>query len=279
VHLRASHIRPWRDSDNEARLDGENGLLLTPTIDHLFDRGFISFEDDGRLLISPVAHPQSWKAYVRRLAEEEGAEDPDDDDARRMDRRRDKRVSNKDWESKSDPEGRITKLKDGRTRLAYKAEHVIDLETEAIVSATIYPADLRDGSTIFESLSESQQNVARAGLDAFAEEAIADEGYHKAEALAECTEWGIRTYIPERRDHQTRRWTDKPKGWREAFHANRRRIRGRRGRALQRLRAERVERSFAHVCRSGNQRRTWLRVERTCRSAISSPPRRGTSDC
>jgi transposase len=202
---------------------------------------------------------ESWKAYVRRLAEEGGADDPDDEDARRMDRRRDKRVSNKDWESKSDPDGRITKLKDGRTRLAYKAEHVIDLETEAIVSATIYPADLRDGSTIFESLSESQENVARAGLDAFAEEAIADKGYHKAEALAECTEWGIRTYIPERRDHPIRRWTDKPKGWREAFHANRRRIRGRRGRALQRLRAERVERSFAHVCRSGNQRRTWLR--------------------
>jgi hypothetical protein len=58
-HLRASHIKPWRDSDNDERLDGENGLLLTPTIDHLFDRGFISFEDSGRLLISPVAHRPS----------------------------------------------------------------------------------------------------------------------------------------------------------------------------------------------------------------------------
>ena len=55
-HLRASHTKPWRDSSNEERLDGENGLLLTPSIDHLFDRGFISFEDDGSLLISPVAH-------------------------------------------------------------------------------------------------------------------------------------------------------------------------------------------------------------------------------
>ncbi|MCC6207417.1 MAG: HNH endonuclease [Gammaproteobacteria bacterium] len=58
-HLRASHIKPWRDSSNQERLDGENGLLLTPTIDHLFDRGFISFEDNGRLLISPVAHKPS----------------------------------------------------------------------------------------------------------------------------------------------------------------------------------------------------------------------------
>ncbi|SCZ62394.1 HNH endonuclease [Thiohalomonas denitrificans] len=60
-HLVASHCKPWRDSNNEERLDGENGLLLTPTVDHLFDRGFISFEDDGRMLVSPVAHRPSLK--------------------------------------------------------------------------------------------------------------------------------------------------------------------------------------------------------------------------
>ena len=59
AHLRASHCKPWRDSSNDERLDGENGLLLTPTIDHLFDRGFIGFEDNGNLLISPVAHLES----------------------------------------------------------------------------------------------------------------------------------------------------------------------------------------------------------------------------
>ncbi|HEB53441.1 MAG TPA: HNH endonuclease [bacterium] len=58
-HLRASHCKPWRDCDNEERLDGENGLMLTPSIDHLFDRGFISFEENGRLLVSPVAHRPS----------------------------------------------------------------------------------------------------------------------------------------------------------------------------------------------------------------------------
>ncbi|MEB2346231.1 MAG: HNH endonuclease [Deltaproteobacteria bacterium] len=58
-HLRASHCKPWRDSSNAERLDGENGLLLTPSIDHLFDRGFLSFRDDGRLLLSPVAHRPS----------------------------------------------------------------------------------------------------------------------------------------------------------------------------------------------------------------------------
>jgi hypothetical protein len=59
AHLVASHCKPWRDATNEERLDGENGLLLTPSIDHLFDRGFIGFEDGGRLIISPVAHKPS----------------------------------------------------------------------------------------------------------------------------------------------------------------------------------------------------------------------------
>jgi len=108
-------------------------------------------------------------------------------------------------------------------------------------------------------LSQSQENIARAEAAAFAQEVVADKGYHKAAALAECAEWGIRTYIPERRDRAKRRWTDKPGEWRQAFRANRRRVRARRSRALQRLRSERVERSFAHVCRSGKQRRTWLR--------------------
>ena len=60
-HLIASHCKPWRDSDNAERLDGENGLLLTPSIDHLFDRGFISFENDGELLVSRVAHEVSLR--------------------------------------------------------------------------------------------------------------------------------------------------------------------------------------------------------------------------
>ena len=68
-HLRASHCKPWRDSDNLERLDGENGLLLTPSIDHLFDRGFISFRGDGRLLVSPVAHGPSLRKMGIAVAE------------------------------------------------------------------------------------------------------------------------------------------------------------------------------------------------------------------
>lgn len=178
---------------------------------------------------------ESWSQYIRRLAEAEGIKNPTEEDARRVDRhRRGKRVSNQDWASTSDPDSRITKMKDGRTRLAHKAEHVIDLESEVIVAAQIYAGDAADGTTL-----------------------VASEGYHAAAALANCAGWGLRTYISERRERARRRWTDKPVTWELAFRANSRRVRGRRTRALQRLRSERVERSFAHTCGSG-QRRTWL---------------------
>jgi transposase len=202
---------------------------------------------------------EGWKQYIKRLAQEAGIENPSEEDARRLDRKRKKRVSNKDWESNSDPASRITKMKDGRTHLAYKAEHVIDLKSEVVVAATIYPADQSDGETLLQSVSQSQENVARAGSDAFAAEVVADKGYHKAQTLAECAAYDLRTYVPERTERRPRRWTDKPAAWRDAFHANRRRVRGERSRRLQRLRSERVERSFAHVCNTGGARRTWLR--------------------
>jgi transposase len=202
---------------------------------------------------------EGWKQYIKRLAQETGIRNPSEEDARRLDRKRKKRVSNKDWESKTDSNSRIAKMKDGRTHLAYKAEHVVDLKSEVVVAATIYPADRSDGETLLQSVSQAQENVARAGSVAFAEEVVADKGYHKAHSLAECAAYDLRTYIPERTERRPRRWTDKPAGWRDAFHANRRRVRGQRSRRLQRLRSERVERSFAHVCNTGGARRSWLR--------------------
>jgi transposase len=202
---------------------------------------------------------EGWKKYIKRLAEEAGIENPSEEDARRLDRKRKKRVSNKDWESPTDPESRIAKMKDGRTHLAYKAEHVVDLQSEVVVAATIYPADQSDGETLLQSVSQAQENVARAGSDAFATEIVADKGYHKAQTIAECVAYDLRTYIPERRQREARRWTDKPAGQRDAFHANRRRVQRDKSRRLQRLRSERTERSFAHVCNTGGARRTWLR--------------------
>ncbi len=201
---------------------------------------------------------ESWQQYIRRLAVDEGVVAPTEEDARRLDRRRKKRVSNAAWQSSSDPASRITKLKDGRTHLAYKAEHVIDVESEVILAPQIYPGDAGDAATLESSVRQAEAYVDQAAVPVVIEEVVADKGYHAAATLAACEAWGLRTYIPER-DCGRRRWHDKPVACELAFRANRRRVRGRRNRRLQRLRSERVERSFAHICGSGNQRRTWLR--------------------
>jgi hypothetical protein len=189
---------------------------------------------------------------------DEGIAAPTDEDARRLDRRRKKRVSNDDWQSPSDPESRITKLKDGRTHLAYKAEHVIDLASEVIVAAQIYPGDAGDAATLNASVQQAEAYGNQLSVPLVIEDVVGDKGYHAAATLAACAAVGLRTYIPER-ECGRRRWHDKPAAWELAVRDNRRRVRGARSRRLQRLRSERSERSFAHTCGSGNQRRTWLR--------------------
>jgi transposase len=201
-----------------------------------------------------------WKAYLRKLAAEAGIEDASEEDLRRFDRqRKDKRVSNEEWGSPADPDSRIAKMKDGTTHLAYKAEHVVDLASGVILAAPVYPADQTDSSTLLPSVVVAQVHLVRAGSDAAIEEVAADKNYHKAETLAGCAEVQLRTYIPEQRRAQGRVWTDKPPGWEKAYRNNRRRVQGARSKRLQKLRSERVERTFAHVCETGGARRSWLR--------------------
>jgi len=200
-----------------------------------------------------------WNEYLRELAQEAGIEEPSDEDLRRFDRgRKGKKVSNKDWVSRTDPESRITKMKDGRTHLAYKAEHAVDLESEIVVAGGVYQADQSDGDTAPETVIEAEAVLAAIEHDQGIDEVVADKGYHKTETLAWFADRGIRSYIPERRDSHKRRWTNKAPSWKKAFRNNRRRVRGARSKALQKLRSERVERSFAHACESGGGRRTWL---------------------
>lgn len=207
---------------------------------------------------------EDWREYVRRLMQEAGqieaGEEPTAEEIARFDRKRkDKKVSNQEWQSESDPDSRITKMKDGRTHLAYKAEHVVDLDTELILAAEVYHADAADVDTIGSSLSQAQDNLIQAESDAGIEEAVADKGYAKNETLAELefTE-GLRTYIVEPKHAQRRNWKNKSEEERRAVLNNRRRAKGKRGRTLQRQRSEKVERSFAHVCETGGSRRTWL---------------------
>ncbi len=201
-----------------------------------------------------------WKEYLKKLAAEAGIESPTDEELRRFDRQRQgKKVSNDEWTSPTDPDSRIAKLKDGTTHLAYKAEHVVDLGSNLVLAAEVYPADRTDSSTLRESVATAQVNLVRAGSEADIEEVVADKGYHKAETLADCADDGLRTYIPEPRRTKERVWTNKPAGWEEAYRGNRRRVQGARGKRLQKQRSEYVERTFAHVCETGGARRSWLR--------------------
>lgn len=203
---------------------------------------------------------EDWMTYLKRLAEEGGIEDPTEEDARRFDKgRKDKKVSNEEWESPSDPESRITKMKDGTTHLAYKAEHVVDLKTDLVLAATVHGGDEPDTETIVDSVMEAQLNVREAGSQAEIRDVAADKGYHKASTLELAGELSLRTYIPEPSRADSRRWTDKPPEYQEAVYGNRRRVKGARGKRLQRLRSELLERSFAHVCETGGARRCWLR--------------------
>ena len=202
---------------------------------------------------------EDWKQYLRGLAQAEGIENPTEEDLRRLDRgRKDKKVSNKQWESPSDPDSRIAKMKDGRTHLAYKAEHAVDVVTEAIVATTVTFADKSDPQSGPVTLSLAAANLVLAGSEAEITEAVLDKGYHDNQLLADLARQEIRTYIPERRQ-KSRCWTDKPEEQERAFRANHRRVRGKKGKQLNRWRSERCERTFAHVCETGGGRRAWVR--------------------
>lgn len=202
---------------------------------------------------------EGWKQYLQGLAKAEGIENPTEADLRRLDRaRKDKKVSNEQWESPTDRDSRIAKMKDGRTHLAYKAEHAVDVVSEAIVATTVTFADRSDPQSAPVTLSLAEANLVLAGSETEIKEAVMDKGYHDVGLLAGLAKRGVRTYIPERRQ-KSRRWTDKPVEHEQAFRANRRRVRGNRGRQLNRWRSERCERTFAHVCATGGGRRAWLR--------------------
>jgi transposase len=211
---------------------------------------------------------ESYKGYLQRLAEAEGVEAKDAAALRRMDRKRKKRTSNEDWESPSDGEAEITKLKDGRTGLAYKAENAVDMETGAIVAVTTHGGAVADTATVEATVIEA--GVAVAGVitaktsegkhevhPGGVEEVVADKGYHSNEVAVGLGELEVRTYIAEP-DRGVRNWEGKP-AEKQAVYANRRRIHGERGKRLQRRRGEKIERNFAHQFDTGGMDRLYVR--------------------
>lgn len=201
-----------------------------------------------------------WKQYLTKLATEAGIEDPTEEDLRKFDRHRpNKKVSNEEWVSSTDGDSRMAKMKDGRTHLAYKTEHAVDLESDLVVAAPVYRADESDTTTLAQTVTMAQAHLMQAGSETEIKEAVSDKGYHSTDNVTWCESMGIRTYIPERDSPHGRRWTDKPIEQKHAVYENRRRVRGKRGKALGRLRSEYTERSFAHACETGGARRSRLR--------------------
>src|SRR5438309_248815 len=215
---------------------------------------------------------ETYEEFLRGLAKASGIETPTREDLARLDRKRKKRTSNKEWKSPADQDARIAKMKDGRTHLAHKAEHAVDLDTGAIVAVTLQGADRGDTTTLDETLCNAGIAVAElvgreaelrpqdkpkvnvAGI----EELVTDKGYHSGAVVNRMKTYEVRSYIPEKKQKGRRNWVGKA-AEQQAVYANRRRVRGEYGKRLLRRRGEFGEGSFAHCYETGAMRRCHLR--------------------
>jgi transposase len=201
---------------------------------------------------------ESYEEFLTRLAQASGIETPTREDLARIDRKRKHKGSNDDWQHPHDPDAKITKMKDGRTHLAHKAEHAVDLETGAVVAVTVQDADEGDTTTSIETLIDAAEKIETVVSDGEGlEEVVGDKGYHSNQALVDLEAVGVRSYISEP-DRGRRNWKKHPEA-RDPVYRNRRRIRAERGKRLLRQRGERLERPFAHLYETGRMRRVHLR--------------------
>ena len=166
---------------------------------------------------------ESYNEFLTGLAKASGIEKPTREDLARLERKREKRTSNKEWMSPSDGGARIAKIKDGSTHLAHKAKHAVDMESGAVVTVTLQAADLGDTTTVHQTLAEAGLAVADlVGREADLhseeepkvnvngiEELVADKGYHSGAVLEQVKDLGVNTYIPERKQAGKRNWDGK----------------------------------------------------------------------
>src|SRR5271157_1800750 len=215
---------------------------------------------------------ESYEEFLRGLAQASGIATPTREDLARLDRKRKKRTSNQDWKSPADEDARVAKMKDGRTHLAHKAEHAVDVDTGAVVAVTLQGADQGDTTTLDQTLCEAGMAVAEqigreaelrpgdkpkvnvAGI----EELVTDKGYHSGAVIERVKSYEVRSYILEKQQKGQRDWQGKAEE-QKAVYENRRRVRGQYGKSLLRQRGELVERSFAHCYETGGMRRCHLR--------------------
>ena len=199
-----------------------------------------------------------YETFLRQLAAASNIATPTRAELARLDRKRPKKGSNHDWTRPKDPDAKVTKMKDGRTRLAHRAEHAVDLETGAVIGLSVQDADAGDTQTMLETLVVAGEQVdAVQPTTTGIAELVCDKGYHSNQTLVTLAELGICSYVSEP-DRGRRNWRGKHVA-RDAVYGNRRRIRGTRGKRLLRLRGERLERPNAHLYATGRLRRVHLR--------------------
>jgi transposase len=214
---------------------------------------------------------ETYDQFLTGLAQQSGIATPTREDLARVDRKREKKGSNQEWMSPSDPDARIAKMKDGTTHLAHKAEHAVDMESGAVIAVTVQAADQGDTTTINETLAETAENLAHVveretRKSAQQEpqisttplaEIVTDKGYHSSETVLAVQRAPARSYIPEP-NRGRRKWSGKADE-QKAVYANRRRVKGTYGKRLLKKRGELIERSFAHCYETGAMRRVHLR--------------------
>jgi transposase len=205
---------------------------------------------------------EGYREMLTRMAQESGIETPTADDLIRLDRaRKGKKLSNAEWESPADPDARIARLKDGRTRLAHKPEHALDLDTGAVVAAEMHAADRGDTATLPDTLASAARHLGAVEAAPSPEapaELVADKGYHSRATLKALDDGQWKTRIAEPKRDGFLRWHGDDAA-RRAVVNNRTRLLSGVARAAFRLRAEVVERCFALVLDRGGMRRAWLR--------------------
>ena len=206
--------------------------------------------------------PQRYREYVEGLAAASGVATPTLAELAAFDRhRKGKTLSNTEWESPTDPDARVARMKDGTTHLAHKAEHAVDLESGALVGVTVQAADQGDTATLgvtLEAVEAAQQEAP--------EQVVADKGYHSDAVLLGLEAAGQEAHIPEPR-RAPRDFKGKPEAAR-VVQGNRERVGSADGKQLQKLRTEKVERSMAHMYETGGMRRLYLRGRANIRKRL-----------
>lgn len=242
------------------KLVHEHGLLSGKTVG--VDSTFIEANAAMKSIVRKESG-EDWRAYLQRLAAAEGLELKTREELAHFDKQRKKdgkkKASNEEWESKTDADSRIMKMKNGSTHLAYKAENAVDLDTGVILAAEITPANIADSASVVDTLDVAIATVIDVTGEDRVQEAVADKGDCKLQTLSDCVEHDLATTFSEPKVNGERRWHDKPDSHKTAFDDNHDRVTSAEGKALLRRRGEVVERTFAHLCETGGSRRVTVR--------------------